>query len=530
MEKFRAFIKSVPITFESWFASFVAIVVVRIFFEQFSSFLPRHFVLLDLPTIIHYACAFMTIVILSMITMRVFTKLSFHEILVNSIFGLFIIWIVPIIDIVSGGVGGHTISYIFVSGQELLIRFTTFFGGNLTSGATFGVQTEVIIVIMICFTYIYLVTKNILRATLAAFTYYCIIFFLFTLPSLIALSLPASTEPFSAIMHSVASSQIIQNNIHPEWSATSLGLTHLGFNKTMIGVHTIIIILSAIFLLFLEMRGKLIAIIKNSRILRLVCYILMFVFGSMLAKVTFGSWVDILTYLLALIALTCAWLFSVCQNDIHDEAIDKVSNSGRPLVTKELSREDLDTASKIFLLFGFLAAYASGHYVMVFMSLFILLYYIYSNPPLRIKKFPILSSFLISLACLSLILAGFFLVSVEKAIVAFPLELILPTIILFTVVSNIRDIKDVEGDSVAGMYTLPVLLGVKRTKMLLGGAMLVPLLISPWYFGSSLLTAPAILVSFLSWRFINAENYKEWKIFVLYILYFILIIGVTASK
>lgn len=472
----------------------------------------------------HYAYAFLAISALFMVIMRIFTNLSLHEIIVSSTFALLIIWIPPVFDLASSGIGGHTIGYIFVSGPELLARFTMFFGANTTTGATLGVQLEIILALIICFTYIFLITKNIWRSLGATISFYCAIFFLFNLPSFIALALPAGATPFDTIARALADSNIIQNNIHPEWSTTRLALVHLGFNKAMAGVHIIIVMLSVVLLAYLDMRTKFIAVAKNSRVLRLACYCLMFVFGSLLAGENLGGWVDIQGYILALISIVCACIFSICQNDLHDEEIDRISNASRPLVSGKLSREDMSLVSKIFLLFSLMTAYVAGHYVLVFISIFILLYYIYSNPPLRLKRIPILSSLLIGLACMSLIMAGFFLMSEDKNIVAFPVELILPTILLFTLASSIRDIKDVEGDSASGIYTLPVLLGVEKTKKLLGGLMFIPILISPVFFDSATLWLPAIVTSILSWYFINAKNYAEWKIFVLYIIYFTIII------
>ena len=115
MEKLRSYARSVPITFESWFISLAGVVVIRTFFEQFPSFQPGHFVLIDAPTIVHYGVSYLAIIVTLMLILLVFAKTSLREILSISIFGFLIILMPPIIDLVLGGVGGGLISYFLMS-------------------------------------------------------------------------------------------------------------------------------------------------------------------------------------------------------------------------------------------------------------------------------------------------------------------------------------------------------------------------------------------------------------------------------
>ncbi|MCE9549386.1 UbiA family prenyltransferase [Candidatus Nomurabacteria bacterium] len=531
MEKLRLLAQSVPITFTSWIISFTGIVFIRTLFEQFPSYQPGHFALIDAPTIIHYGVSYLAILVTLMVILVFFARTSLREIFAISIFGFLIILLPPIIDIIWGGIGGQLISYFFATGKELSSQFITFFGWNISSGITLGIQIEIILVMIACYVYVYAVTKNILRSILASIAFYCLIFFIFSIPSILALFLTPQNEPFNAVTKSIFSSHIIQNNIHPNFTATSMGLFDLGFNKIMSGISIIIVMFSSTVLFFLGAQKKFLAVVKNSRPERILHYVLLFIFGSTLTQVDwFTNWVNIQTYFLALISFVFAWMFSVCQNDIQDEEIDAISNTNRPLVLKELSKSDMETASKIFLFFALLSAYSSSHYVLFFVSLFIFIYYIYSNPPLRLKRFTIFSSFLISLACLSAVMSGFFLLSPDKSILAFPLKIILAIVVLFTVVSNIRDIKDVEGDRALRIKTLPVLLGLEKAKKIIAGTIFFFFLITPWYLEIPFFMVPSVLVAILSWYFINKEDYKEWKFFVVYLIYFILLIGAIILK
>ncbi|MFZ2149989.1 MAG: UbiA family prenyltransferase [Minisyncoccia bacterium] len=527
MEKLRLYARSVPITFESWFISLAGVVVIRTFFEQFPSFQPGHFVLIDAPTIVHYGVSYLAINISLMLILMLFGRRNLHEVSVVCTFGLLIILIAPIIDVIFAGIGGQLISYFFMSGQELLWSFVTFFGWNITSGITLGIQVETFMGIIFCLVYVYTIKRSVWRALGAGFAFYCLIFFIFSLPSLLALALPQNIDASFAVMESLMTSNILPNNIHPNFTANDIGLVDLAFNKLMIGANLVVAVISGMLLFFVGTREKFKAMMKNTRPERIFHFFLLYVFGSSLIFTAWpANWIDVASYLFAFFSIVCAWMYSVCQNDIYDEKIDSISNAGRPIIAKELSRSDMETASKIFLLLTFLFAYASSHYAIFFVSMFLFVYYIYSNPPLRLKRFVLVNSFLVSLACLSVIMLGFFMISPDKSIVTFPLGLIVAIVIFFTAVTNIRDIKDFEGDKVDGIKTLPVLLGLGRAQKLIAGTICFFFLLIPWYFEMSFLWMPSIVASLLSWYFITQKNYKEWKGFFVYMAYLIFIIGV----
>jgi 4-hydroxybenzoate polyprenyltransferase len=523
----RQYIQSLQITFGSWIVSFAGIVLIRTFFEQYSSFSSGRFVLIDLPTIVHYGISYLAISLGLMCILMFFGKIKINEALAIGILGSAIILIAPIIDLCFGGIGGYQISYFFLPMKELLFSFLTFFGWHLHSGITLGIQVETILGIIFCYIYTHATTKNIYRAIGAGVAFYCLIFFIFSLPSFAALFAMQQIPPINTIVQSAFSSHIIQNNIHPSFSADNLALFDLAFNKIMIGINTIVAMIATMFLFFLGTRKKLQVMIKNSRPERIFHFFLLFLFGSALVHTLwFTNWVDIQNYILAFVSFISAWMFCVCQNDIYDEEIDYVSNKDRPFISKDLSKDNMEIASKIFLLFTFLTAYAASHYILFFVSMFLFVYFIYSNPPLRLKRFVLINSFLVSLACLAVILAGFFLVNGDKSILAFPPSLVLAIIIFFTAVTNIRDIKDFEGDKIDGIKTLPVLLGLKKSQKLIAGIICFFFLLIPWYFNSSFLFIPSIIATILSWYFITQKNYVEWKGFVVYMVYLVLIIGV----
>ena len=125
---------------------------------------------------------------------------------------------------------------------------------------------------------------------------------------------------------------------------------------------------------------------------------------------------------------------------------------------------------------------------------------------------------------MAIILAGFFLTSPDKHITAIPFGMVLAIFIFFATVSNIRDIKDVEGDRAQGIRTLPVLIGTRRAKALIAGMICFFFLALPWYLHLPQLLIPSFVATILSWYFITAKQYVEWKGFVVYMGYLVLVI------
>ena len=531
MERLRAYTQSIPFSLGAWLASFTGIILVRALLEQYSSFKTGEYILMDIPAMLHGIVFYLISILGLMIILLYFGKTNLKEVALICLFGFFVVWVAPLIDLTLSGVGGHPMGYIFSEGKDLLLRFFTFFGESSGSGITFGIKVETIMGIIFSFTYVYSATKKIRKGVGAAIAFYCMIFFIVSIPSLIAFFLPTSSDAIVSIKNSLSSSHIVQNSLTPNFEATENGFLGMTFDKAMIGVNIILSIMASMILFYLGAKEKFIAVVKNSRPERIFHFFLLFIFGSSLVFTKwFGGWIDVLTYILALLAFTSAWLYSVCQNDIYDEPIDLISNPNRPIITSRLSKSDMEFASIIFLVFTFIPAYVSGLYTLFFVSLFLLIYYLYSNPPLRLKRFVMINSFFVSLACLAIIMSGFFIVSPEKIGTAFPFSLVIAIVIFFTTVSNIRDLKDVEGDKADGIKTLPVLLGLKKSQKLIAGTICFFFLFLPYYFHINFLVIPSIIASLLSWYFITEKNYKEWKGFAVYMIYLIIIISVFILK
>lgn len=530
MEKLRKIAQETPITLESWLLSFVGIVLIRTFFEQFSNLGHTGNSLFDLPSLVHSATFYMAAVLIIMSILTFFGGRNIRESSVLGIFGLCIILLPPVIDLIVGGLGGHRMSYLFISGRELMLRFFTFFGGHISDGVTLGIQIEIVIIIVFIFLFIRYISKNNFKAFFSSLIVYCVLFALLTIPSLIPLVSNSTVTPQESFLQSVSDSHIIPNNIYQQYTENSQNLSsiELGFNKTMSSILVLITIVFGFIFFSIGSKEKLVSVLKNSRPERIVHYALLITFGYVLSGEKFVTWIDGMGFILTIISFISAWIFSVCENDIQDEKIDSISNKNRPLISKKLSRDDLFFTAKIFLIISLLSAYATSRYTLFFVVLYILIYHIYSTPPLHLKRFVFVNSFLISLASLSAVCSGFFLATPQKNITSFPLPILLGIIIILTLTSNIKDLKDITGDSADGIKTLPVLLGKKKSQIVLASMVSAFFLSIPYFLWLPSMLIPAIIASIFSWKFINQKEYIEWKFFTVYLLYFVLFICMYA--
>ena len=302
------------------------------------------------------------------------------------------------------------------------------------------------------------------------------------------------------------------------FSVTSARFFELGFDKLM---SQILFILSFTFgiLLFWKMETKKFwVVIKNARVERISFYILLVICGMGFAYINqLGNplvWSDSFGIICLLISWGALWMHAVHANDIADVEIDRISNSDRPLIKNEVSSEEMREVGYVWLVLALLGSWCAGFYPFFMSLVYVVASTVYSSPPLRLRRFPIVSSFLISIACLATILAGFFFVSVQKQILAFPLLLSVGVIIMVTLAINVKDMKDIEGDKAEGILTLPILFGENGPRVV-GLCFALSLLLAPIFLAFYALYIIAIPCAIIGYRLIVKKPYREKPIFVL---------------
>jgi len=226
------------------------------------------------------------------------------------------------------------------------------------------------------------------------------------------------------------------------------------------------------FLLFLALtlviynKGKLTAILKNFRPVRALVFCSGVLLGGLMHYVTTGYlyWLNLL---LGIFAILLVWKVSVIINDIYDISIDSLTNKTRPLICGVLTVNEYRLTAHILSFLAISCAAVINSKVFLLTVSALVLAFIYSAPPFRLRK-NLKGNFVIGISLAISFLIGIYSASGELIILTHrALFLLAFIIILGTVISLAKDIKDIEGDKKAKIKNLFTLYGKKRGKTIL---------------------------------------------------------------
>jgi len=278
-------------------------------------------------------------------------------------------------------------------------------------------------------------------------------------------------------------------------------------------------------------REKWKAAFSNLRPFRSIHYVGMTLLGILLGfwifrntyPVPFNTPVYFLAALALLFSIFFAYQSAVVVNDIFDIESDKISNNNRPLVKKKLSSGEMRSLAIVYmfiaLFFAINVSYSS--FFLVFLAIMFSL--IYSVPPLRLKRFFPISTFILALSALIAMLAGFSIFGDGKNIYIFPKPLTLLVLVIFTLAGNIKDIKDFKGDKKTKIKTIPVLLGERKGKIVIALFVFLSYILVALIIRKPIILIPAITFGVSSMLIIVKKKLSEKPIFILYFVFTIIL-------
>jgi len=514
LNNLKSYLESIKITPISWLVGVSGVLMVRFFLESLSNPTSSGFFASDASTLLHYYLFFMTGLLVLLVFFSIAIPKWKHIIPQFVALSSLIIFLPPIIDwLVSGG-KGLKMTYFFDTSKEMLHSVLNF--GAV--GTTVGLRIEIALALLCLGVLVYSIQKSWKRAIISSLALYLVVLIFASLPGLISIIGQVGhlipVDPIVFIQNSTIRSSTITNNIHSSLQYSSLvRLIEISFNFMMGKVLFLISVAVSSLWFYLNFKDKFIATIRNSRIERISHYILTIFVGILISYIMFSpirfNWNDWLSVIVLCSSFYFSCMFAICINDIADEEIDKISNSKRPLIMGTLSKEDMKQMGAVFLLMSLISGFLAGYTAFFFVLTFTSLYYIYSAPPTRFKLIPLFSSFIIGLCYLTAILAGFFLISPEKNVSAFPPRLIVAVVLVITLLSHARDMKDMEGDKAVGIKTVLVLFGDIWGPKVVGIFAAISFILIPIFSEIYALFFSAIPASVISYFFINKKPYFE---------------------
>lgn len=511
-----------------WCAGLAAVLAVRLFIEDLSSPTPSFPAVPDLATLTHYLLFFAGAFLSLALVINLFVD-DIKKVSKFLAFGFPIIWISPILDLLYSHGGGYRMTYVFAGNiGSFLQAFFNVGAGDMLGGLSPGLRVEVLAIVIGAALYAWLSTRSALRGVGVGLATYLVFSLWMVLPGIVAVFSTGRALPpaavFSVLADSFAHSRLIGNFVPQNVGLSYLHGTELLFN---LGMSVVIYLIDCALILAWMVRwdrSKVAAFASNVRPARIAYYYGMIVIGALAAIRTealplASGWTDVILFLVLATAYFSVFMFAIGVNDLADERIDVISNAARPLPAGKLSRTEVIDANVLFLVLAAIGGFLCGYWTMFTIITATAVYYAYSAPPLRLKRIPFLSSFLLSFATLATLFAGFFFVDANKLVADMPIRAIAMVVVCLTLALNFKDIKDRAGDRADGIWTIPVLFGEKIGRRIVGAMLGAAFLAVPVILGAPLLMVPSAVAGVLGYAFCTVKNYEEWRIFALYFAY-----------
>ncbi len=476
-------LSKVPIT--HFFLTFLSIIALRIFLEFFSSKVPTT----SLGDLCHLYLFYISFALTLIILFKLITKKNILKIAKIISVGYFFILIAPIFDLIISLGNGYRMGYLtYEIPNNLLKIFLTFFGETGKIGVTIGMRIEIAIIIFGCLIYLYIKTGNKIKSLFGAIACYCLFFAYGITPLIIKYFLSIFDIPFK-------------------------------FTSVLITQFFLLISFFQIILLsFLFNKQKFFEIVKDLRFLRILYYLILFVLGIIIAWSKIGEFYltehILLSIILIPISFLFACLFSIITNNLADINIDKISNENRPHINPKsiITKEEYTGLAWISLALALIYGAAAGPDTLFMIILFISSYILYSMPPLRLKRVPFFSKLFIGINSFAMMLLGYILLT--NTFLFFPPMIAALALIGFTAVANFIDIKDYEGDKQEGIKTLPVILGLKKAKWIIG-TMFFLINLAPYFLVKNITVLLfSICFGLIEFYFVTRNKYNERPVFL----------------
>ncbi len=398
------------------------------------------------------------------------------------------------IDFFAYGRGGFAHGYLRPEDDHIL-RFFTFFGSlDQEMGISIGNRISIMIGLLFFFAYFLYKNKSFIKSLSFTFLAYVVVF--------MGLSTPIFLERFVGIL-----------GIQYEISYTLLIRYFLMMIFLLLGVT-----------IYLMRRKYFVDVIKNIRFYVLGHLIMMLFLGLGIgvSQASFElTMYSLSSLILTVMSIFLAWSFAVSLDHIAD--IDEFQ--GKAAVDKEvIPSKSYKVITAAFFFLSLIYSFAGGEKVCLFIILFMGSFMIYSLPPFRLKRVPILSKVPMAFNSLLLVILGH---SFAGELFDMPMVFPLFFFTIFLLAANFVDIKNYESDEEEGVKTIPVLLGLKKAKLLIGSSFAVAVFSS--YFlidgvvslNSTLNTLIVIIlggVGLVELYLINREDYKEGPVFITYLI------------
>ena len=206
---------------------------------------------------------------------------------------------------------------------------------------------------------------------------------------------------------------------------------------------------------------------------RLLFYILLLIFGDIFTAKRAGIYPEIfltggvIKLSFGILSIILLFIHSLIQNDINDREIDIVSNPSRTKLFAKIPIQEITALKGLFLIPSAVIGIAADRYFFLLWLLIFALSSIYSELPMRLRRFYPVGHITLSAIGCSVFMAGAVIAGSRDFFEISDIPTMAGYVFLsFFFLSHIKDFKDMDGDRigrVANVYNLtryPKILGV----------------------------------------------------------------------
>ncbi len=485
-----------------WLFGLLAIILVRNLMEGFLEanhhLLPAHYLFVD------FAAAYALLFLALLLILKAVTGGRSESIAKVLVVLFTLILIVPVIDCIASSGQGYEIGYLNGDFEYLSSMLLSYYGDG---SATIGEKIEGLVFGSLLLIYIYIKTGSRIRSVAGLGLSYVALFTWSAIPSLIyAVSNVFFASPLAGgevIARGAFDKGFLIRYITPEVS---------------LAVISILVAAAVSVVIFLE-RKRLRLPTSLFRPLRTAHYALLAAFGSLLGYSVAGPLEHPLyNYLFSFsfaVSIILLYQFASLLNDVFDrDAHERPGGKGNCLA----AGTGLHLAFS-FLAMSLLVGYSVGYAACAMLAIIAALAYLYSAPPFRLKRYPLLAPLALAGCALATVMGGFAVFAGEEGLGALPPEMAALLLVVYTLGVNYKDLKDYETDRERGVYTIPVVLGPDKGRTVISLLTAASFLLVPAITGLSGLWLPSIAVAAAS-LFLIYRDSNEFYFRIMHLAYF----------
>lgn len=501
----------------AWTCTFLFIIFLRVFEEQF---IARSQKLLSYQLAIEYIhnlYFFLIVFLLIWLFLSLYLRIKIIRLSCLMAWASLLILLPPILDMLKTKGDVFWSFYVIGDVHNLGRQFITVFGDFPSGIVYFGTKITFMIAVLFVAGTVYLKTKNFLKTMLGAFFTYVILFFMGSFPTLFVFAYNFAfghqkiyeIKGFDVARFFGSPQNILGINSSDFMYAFPYKVELFYFS---------FLVLSMSVLFFLADKKKFFAIVKNFRYPQMAYHAGLFFLGMGLGYLNFRENFEISVFSLVLalnmvLSIWLAWIASVTANDIYDLEIDRISNPDRPLPKEIFAASEYVQFGIICFFLSLLGGITIGFNFFALLLVYQIIAWFYSAPPFRLKKFPLVATFVSSLASLMVLFLGYILMSSDQTIYTLSWRIILLLVICYTIAIPIKDFKDIEGDKKYGVWTIPVIFGEKNARLIVAIAHFCSYILSVFFLNELKLFFWAIVFGMINYAIVISKKIDPRRIF-----------------